>query len=189
MAAYGSSRDRDSEVDRLRSRVNMLEDSVSKLRQEFRTLQSKILSASVPMEITKSGTPEPTAKSAPAQVSAPIPAPAPQPEKAIQNFYLSTPNSDGSFNNSSTSPSYKEGASIYKFQNTKENQAKFKIDEHEASVRLALAYPDKNIDPVCDASNAFDPKARKIYTVEPGIAELVGDKWKVTQKARIRYES
>lgn len=167
----------------------MLEDSVSKLRQELRTLQAKVMSASVPMEITKPGTTEQTAKSAPPQAPAPNSAPAPEPEKTIQNFYLSTPNSDGSFNNSSANPSYKEGASIYKFQNTKDNHAKFKIAEHEASVRLALAYPDKNIDPVCDALNAFDPKARKIYTVEPGIAELLGDKWKVITKARIRYES
>lgn len=187
MAAYGNSKE--SEVDRLKSRVNMLEDSVSKLRQELRTLQAKVMSASVPMEITKSGTTEPTVKSAPAQAPAPVTIPAREPEKTIQNFYLSTPNSDGSFNNSSANPSYKEGASIYKFQNTKDNLAKFKIDEHDASVKLALLYPDKNIDPVCDALNAFDPKARKIYTVENGIAELIGDKWKVTTKARIRYES
>ncbi len=187
MAAYDNSRG--SEVDRLKSRVNILEDSVSKLRQELRTLQAKVMSASVPMEINKPGTIEPTVKSAPIQPPVVNSAPAREPEKVIQNFYLSTPNSDGSFNNSSANPSYKEGASIYKFQNTKDNQAKFKIDEHEASVRLALAYPDKNIDPVCDASNAFDPKARKIYTVENGIAELIGDKWKVTTKARIRYES
>ncbi|WP_373511608.1 hypothetical protein [Persicitalea sp.] len=116
--------------------------------------------------------------------------PAPTPEKTVHNFYLSTPNSDGSFNNSSANPAYKEGASIYKFQNTKDNHAKFKIDENDASVKLALAYPDKNIDPVCDALNAFDPKARRIFTVEPGIAELAGDnKWKVITKARIRYES
>lgn len=186
MAAYGNSRD--SEVDRLRSRINMLEESVSKLRQELRTLQAKVMNASVSMEIIKPGTTEQTVKSTPAQAPAPISTPAREPEKTIQNFYLSTPNSDGSFNNSSANPSYKEGASIYKFQNTKDSLAKFKIDEHEASVRLALAYPDKNIDPVCDALNAFDPKARRIYTVEPGIAELIGDKWKVITKAKIRYE-
>jgi len=187
MAAHGNSRD--NEVDRLKSRLNMLEESVSKLKQEVRMLQAKVMSAGVPLEITKPGTGEQSVKSVLAQAHPPISAPAPEPEKTIQNFYLSTPNSDGSFNNSSANPTYKEGASIYKFQSTKDNRAKFKIDEHEASVRLALAYPDKNIDPVCDALNAFDPKARKIYTVEPGIAELIGDKWKVITKAKIRYES
>ena len=187
MASYGNARDR--EVERLRDWIVRLETEVKDLRQEVRKLSVKMESAKIPMEITNSGVPEQIVKPALAPSTNAVPAPAREPEKTIQNFYLSTPNSDGSFNNSSANSSYKEGASIYKFQNTKENQAKFKIDEHEASVRLALAYPDKNIDPVCDALNAFDPKARKIYTVENGIAELIGDKWKVITKARIRYES
>lgn len=114
-----------------------------------------------------------------------------QPESKAETFFLSTPNSDGSFNDSSVSINYKEGASIYRFTKVGNNRAMFQIDEREASVKLALTYPDKSIDPVCDAVNAFNPKAKLITTVEFGEAELLNDKWVVnkSQKAKIRYES
>ena len=104
-------------------------------------------------------------------------------------FYLSTPNTDGSFNESSTSQIYREGATIYRFTKISSNRAKFQIDEKDASVKLALQYPDKNIDPVCDAENAFNPKASRIVTIQAGEAELQGDKWIKTTKAKIRYEN
>lgn len=172
----------------------MLEGEVDRLRKEIKSLVLKFESAKIPMEVVSTA---PTVKSTtPLTTTPPVHRPAPAvvatlaPEKQVHTFYLSTPNSDGSFNDSSANPTYKEGASIYKFQNFKDSQAKFKIDENDASVKLALAYPDKNIDPVCDAQNAFDPRARRIYTVENGIAELSSDnKWKVITKAKIRYES
>jgi hypothetical protein len=112
-----------------------------------------------------------------------------QPEVVAQTFFLSTPNTDGSFNESSSSSTYKDGATIYRFTKIGNNRAKFQIDERDASARLALQYPDKNIDPVCDAINAFNPKASKITTVEQGEAELIGQKWIVNYKAKIRYEN
>ncbi|MDX2000890.1 MAG: hypothetical protein SFW35_00530 [Chitinophagales bacterium] len=112
-----------------------------------------------------------------------------QPEAKAEVFYLSTPNADGSFNVSSASPDYKEGASIYRFTKTNDNKATFTIDEREASIRLALQYLESNIERVCEAFNAYNPKARSIYTKTPGKAELIGDKWKVTAKAEITYES
>jgi hypothetical protein len=102
-------------------------------------------------------------------------------------FYLSTPNEDGSFNEKSAYTSYREGASIYKFTKTSSREAVFEIDESEMSANLALQYPDKNIDPVCEAQNAFDPKASRIVTVQGGKAELEGDRWKVKKKAVIKY--
>ena len=111
-------------------------------------------------------------------------------EPTREVFYLSIPNEDGSFNNKYASPIYKEGTSVYKFTKTSNNEADFKIDEREASVRSVLEFPDKNIDPVCEAENAFNPRASRIYTPPDrvGKAELIGDKWKVTRKARITYE-
>ncbi|MEM4710660.1 MAG: AAA family ATPase [Candidatus Woesearchaeota archaeon] len=107
-------------------------------------------------------------------------------EKEI--FYLSTPNSDGSFNNSSASTKYKVGASIYRFTKISDNLAEFEIDQTESSIKLAIQYPDRNIDPACEAQNAYNPKAKTIVTISPGIAELVGDKWIVKEKAEILYE-
>jgi hypothetical protein len=113
------------------------------------------------------------------------------PEVITQTFFLSTPNSDGSFNESSSSSTYKDGATIYRFTKIGNNRAKFQIDEKDASARLALQYPDKNIDPVCDAVNAFNPKATRITTVEQGEAELQNGKWVVdrNKKAKIKYEN
>ncbi len=114
-----------------------------------------------------------------------------QPELIAQIFFLSTPNSDGSFNEISASSTFKDGASIYRFIKVGSNKAKFQIDEKDASAKLALQYPDKNIDPVCDAVNAFNPKATRITTVEQGEAELQNGKWIVekNKKAKIKYEN
>src|SRR6218665_2175630 len=113
-----------------------------------------------------------------------------QPEVKTEIFFLSNPNSDGSFNVSLVSPVYMEGASIYKFTKVGNNIAEFQIDDRESSVRLALSYPDKSIDPVCEALNAVNPNAKRITTIEPGKAELVNDKWVVNKnhKSKIRYE-
>lgn len=114
-----------------------------------------------------------------------------QAEPVTETFFLSTPNADGSFNESSASSAYKEGATIYRFTKVGLNRAKFQIDEKDASVKLALQYPDKNIDPVCDAVNAFNPKAIQITTTEQGEAELQNGKWIVekNKKAKIKYEN
>lgn len=114
-----------------------------------------------------------------------------QPEVITQTFFLSTPNSDGSFNESSASSTFKDGASIYRFIKVGNNKVKFQIEEKDASAKLALQYPDKNIDPVCDAVNAFNPKATRIITVEQGEAELQNGKWVVdkNKKAKIKYEN
>lgn len=109
-------------------------------------------------------------------------------ELKMEYFFLSTPNANGSFNESSATVSYKEGASIYKFTKEAFDKATFRIDEREASVRLAVQYPDKNIDPVCEAMNAYNGKATRIVTREPGSVELQGDKWVLKQKAKISYE-
>lgn len=111
-----------------------------------------------------------------------------QPEPKTEILFLSTPNSDGSFNESSASNTYKDGASIYRLMKTGSANAKFQIDEKETSIKLALQYPDKNIDPVCDAENAFNPRANRISTIKMGEAELQNGKWIIKSKAVIRYE-
>ena len=105
-------------------------------------------------------------------------------------LYLSTPNADGSFNESSAQNSYREGASIYKFTLLSIDRANFEIDVRESSIRLALQYPDKNIDPVCNALNSFTVNTKSIRTDKPGTAVKDGDKWIVTNasKAIIKYE-
>jgi hypothetical protein len=107
-----------------------------------------------------------------------------------EELYFSTPSGDRTFDANFGLPHFKEGASIYKFTKTAHDRAQFQMVEHPATLRLALGYPDKNIDPVCDAGNEFIPDATRIVTRpgDEGKAELVGDKWKVTTKAKIYYE-
>lgn len=109
-------------------------------------------------------------------------------KEKLEVFYLSTPNSDGSFNESSVLTSYREGASIYKLFKTAETKANFEIDNRESSIKLAIQYPDRNIDPVCEAESAFNPKSNKIITTQKGTVELQNGKWIVTKKAKISYD-
>ena len=106
-----------------------------------------------------------------------------------ESFYLSGPDFDGSFNDSFASNNYKAGASIYRFTKISSSTARFQIEDKEASLKLALQYPEKIIEPVCDAENAFNPKARTITTLNAGKAELEGGKWIIQYKAKIRYEN
>lgn len=110
-----------------------------------------------------------------------------QQESISETFFLSTPNADGTFNESSVSSTYREGATIYRFMKNGNNKAKFQIDEKDASARLALQYPDRNIDPVCESINAFN-QSKRIITLEQGEAELQNGKWVVNKKAKISYE-
>lgn len=112
-----------------------------------------------------------------------------QSEPKTEILFLSTPNSDGSFNESSASNTYKDGASIYRLMKSGSVNAKFQIYEKETSIKLALQYPDKNIDPVCDAENAFNPRANRISTIKMGEAELQNGKWIINSKTVIRYEN
>lgn len=111
-----------------------------------------------------------------------------QPEPKTEILFLSTPNSDGSFNESSASNTYKDGASIYRLMKTGSANAKFQIDENEASIKFALTYPDKCIIPVCDSVNEYEPKYTKIKTLSQGESDLQDGKWVLKSKAVIRYE-
>ena len=102
-------------------------------------------------------------------------------------LFLPSPNSDGNFDETTSSLSYKEGATIYRFIKTEQNKANFQIDDKEASIKLALQYRDKRIDPVCESINAFN-QSKRIITLEQGEAELQNGKWVVNKKAKISYE-
>lgn len=159
--------------------LRALKDDLEKLKSNIKELNSKIDTSKSPSDsfITNNDQSLGYGQKSPDK---------PQSQEII---FLSTPNPDGSFNDSSAQSSYKEGASIYKFTKTTSYKAEFQIDDRIACIKLALEYPDKNIDPVCEAVNAFNSKAKRIITVNPGIAELSGDKWKLNRKARIRYEN
>ncbi|MCB0536855.1 MAG: hypothetical protein KDE33_04935 [Bacteroidetes bacterium] len=160
-STYSEIRDMQGRIRDLESQINKLNNAIEKLREP---IPAQSLSPSSFIQETK------------------------HPETKTEILFLSTPNSDGSFNESSASNTYKDGASIYKLMKTGNSKANFQIDEKETSIKLALQYPDKNIDPVCDAENAFNPRANRISTIKMGEAELQNGKWIINSKAVIRYE-
>ena len=110
-----------------------------------------------------------------------------------EEYYLSTPNQDGTFNASSMSEQFRPSASIYKFVVTQKNGnhwAEFTVSDDSEAVKDALSSPNSYLDPVCESTNSFFPGAKRIVNVRPGQALRQGDKWvvKPDQKARIRYE-
>lgn len=55
-------------------------------------------------------------------------------------------------------------------------------------MRLAIKFPNESINPVCEPLNPYNARAKCIITETSGKLELTGDRWKVIQKAKIRYE-
>lgn len=106
-----------------------------------------------------------------------------------EEFYLSTPNEDGSFNNNGKSKIFKPTASLYHFvvSEKDKNMAAFAFVNDESAIVRALNYPDTCLLPVCQELNAHNMDARAIKTEEPGLVELVNDKWVLKEKARIVY--
>lgn len=84
-----------------------------------------------------------------------------------------------------------------KLQNPEEALYRFErfIDESRAKVfvveepRVARRFTDRPEaqDKVCDDEGNFSTDAKNVQTVMPGFAVLEGDKWRVTQKVKIKY--
>jgi hypothetical protein len=167
-----------SNIDRFTIDFKKLDEEIQDLRREVKQLELKLISSNTPFEIVQSNNEQHSWQDNK------------QAEIKFETFFLSTPNIDGSFNESSASPTYKEGASIYKFTKIANNRAKFQIDERDNSIKFALTYPDKSIIPVCDSVNEYESKYSRIITLNAGEAELQNGKWVVnkSQKAKIRYE-
>lgn len=104
-------------------------------------------------------------------------------------YYFSTPQPDGTFNDSNKSDLFIATSSMYKFTILSSNKAHFEFINDESTLRDALNYPDSYLLPVCRAENTRNIKATKITTIgKGGIAELNDGRWIVTEKAVIRYD-
>lgn len=113
-----------------------------------------------------------------------------KPEVEPEVFYFSTPSKDGSFADNFRAKTYKPNAHLYEFKtiDKQKQNAEFKFIDDPSAVADAINYPDRNIDPVCEAVSAFKSNSTRIITATPGKARLDGGKWIVTEKAKIRYE-
>jgi hypothetical protein len=104
------------------------------------------------------------------------------------DFYLSTPNKDGSFYESSARKNYTEGASVYSFKNIGNNRFEVYINQDERSYKLLLSYPDVAIDPVFDGISGYNRNAKTLQTIIPAIVELNGGKFVLISKGEMDYD-
>jgi uncharacterized protein YdcH (DUF465 family) len=160
--------------------ISRLKDEIFQLKKEIESLNQKVYAEKIPFEVIQPKYEDPNSETR---------RPTNENKTSNEAIYLSTPNNEGSFNDSSSSTSYREGASIYKFVKSSSNEASFQIDDRESSIKMAMQFPEKNILPVCDSENEYEPKYSKVKTIEPGKVSLEGGKWNVKRKAKIRYES
>jgi hypothetical protein len=115
------------------------------------------------------------------------------PAPVTKSYYLSTPNSDGTFPAGSMSAQFRPSASIYHFEvleQNGENTAEFTVANNADAMKDALSSPGSYLEPVCDSANSYFPGAQRIINVKPGKAIRRGDQWVVLpeDKALIRYE-
>lgn len=171
-------------IEDLTTRLFLKKDPVS--AEDLKQLKAQV--ASLQEQIKK-------LKASPSSSSSETPAGAkPRPLVAEQHeYYLSTPNSDGTFNTSSMSNQFRPSASVYKFMVTEANgthRAEFTVASDHDAVKDALSSPGSYLDPVCESINPYFSGARRIVNIRPGKAVKQGDKWvvKPEHKARIRYE-
>ena len=106
-----------------------------------------------------------------------------------ETLFLPGPDENGNFNEGDASKDYKEGASVYKLTKHGPDRASFTILDDPRATRMAIEYHAQYIKPVCDASNAYERTAKRIVTERQGEARLENGMWRMTSKARIRYES
>jgi uncharacterized coiled-coil protein SlyX len=104
------------------------------------------------------------------------------------DFYMSTPNKDGSFSMASYSEVFMPSVSIYKFMPIGDEQAEFRIESDEQGMRDALNFSASYIQPVCEEENDLTPETKRIVTVRNGLANLNKGQWTVLRKALVRYE-
>lgn len=106
--------------------------------------------------------------------------------KPLRLLFFSSPNSDGSFQNSSGRSEPIPGASIYRFELLNETTASFTAIGSNDAADLALGTPENALKPACEYLN-IPPRVEQIVTNSPGSASLEGAIWRVTQKAKISF--
>lgn len=168
-------------IEDLTSRMFLKKDPLS--AEEVKQLKAQVASLEEELKKLAALPPPPRAQSFSPNRAAP----------QQKEYYLSTPNQDGTFNASSMSDQFRPSASVYKFVVTQKNGndwAEFTVSDNSEAVKDALSSPNSYLDPVCESINAYFPGAKRIVNVRPGRALRQGDKWvvKPEQKVHIRYE-
>lgn len=110
-------------------------------------------------------------------------------QKGKKIKYFKSPISDGTFRNEHQSDVIEFATTMFKFEFIKdEKRAKFEFCGDEKVISYAINFSEENIEKVCDYNNSINNFKSQIITIVPGVAELQGDKWIVTQKAKIKFD-
>jgi hypothetical protein len=107
-----------------------------------------------------------------------------------ETFFMGIPDENGFFDAREVSEVFKRPNSVYEFSILSKdgNKAEFNIYEDIANMIGALNDADKYIKPVCRTNSILHKHATKIITEKKGIAVREGNRWRVTEKALIRYK-
>ena len=103
--------------------------------------------------------------------------------------YLTTPESDGTFDDHLRSERYISGESIYVLSIDPRNRssAAFELIMHRDALDLALRRRERLIEPYCESINSFKPGTSGVETLELGTLVLSGGRWTLLKKAQIKY--
>jgi len=194
--AFSLLRKQDARIDRYGKRIEELtvrsfqkstpyvtREEVAQVKNRLKEAEAKVTSLQQRLAKEEKSTSAPTSKFGPNQPPAPV----------TKSYYLSTPNSDGTFPAGSMSAQFRPSASIYHFEvleQNGENTAEFTVANNADAMKDALSSPGSYLEPVCDSANSYFPGAQRIINVKPGKAIRRGDQWVVMpeDKALIRYE-
>ena len=111
--------------------------------------------------------------------------------KLLTEFFLSTPNKDGSFNELGKSKKFKPYGTMYKFtlSDPEGMYGEFEFWNDTSNLHKALNDPDTYLLPVCENWNPININASSIRTEVRGEAEFDNGRWVLKRKARIYFET
>ncbi|MFT4032571.1 MAG: hypothetical protein QM669_09130, partial [Siphonobacter sp.] len=107
-----------------------------------------------------------------------------------EEFYLATPNKDGSFRDIRT-VEFDPSQSLYRVKLIGPMSAEFEFVDDPNLVSEALRYPETFLDPVCEYAGSLQFGSRSITTIKKGRLNKspIADRWELMTKAIIRFES
>ena len=110
----------------------------------------------------------------------------PDTHRSRQSIYLAAPHPDGSFAKYSTEEQV--GKSIYQLTTEDGINGSFIMLDSREAIGTAMISVSQFIKPVCKVMGPSHSNPSHILTLEEGMATKVGNVWKVTRKAVIRFE-
>ncbi|MCL2218547.1 MAG: hypothetical protein FWC23_01135 [Chitinispirillia bacterium] len=92
----------------------------------------------------------------------------------------------GVFLKTTASPEFLDRISLYCFEKINENEAFVSVVDKHSVVRKFSSNPDA-LESFCEQLNQCGERDNGVETIERGKAVLEGDKWRITNKVKIRY--